>query len=470
MDQHPIPQDVTGFQFKLIGSMTVKQFGFVAAGVITGFITYYLPLPGGVFAILFKMGFIPAVGISGFIIAFLPIDGRPIDVMATNFAKALLAPNQYVYHKDGREFSFSTVVIRPPETPATEEKPVTTISVQSRIESGKKEQQLQEFLLHSRLEPKNKLDEKEMAFLEKFSSAYAATNPNASPSAPAAPGAAAPQPYLQTQHAPTPAIPQKPGSVPVPKKTPEMLNQQEIQLEQKLEQAKQEESQTQAPEEHTLAHQKVLLLENQVKLIHQQKVQLEQELAQLKKQLETQKQTPPSVAPAPVTTQAQSVQQAPKPTPVMQTAPASTPVVSQTPTAAAPTAQPLAAQKPVSAPIITTPTNKAFKKAPTVKVASDTPNVIIGTIKDSRGNILANMLVEVKDTAGNPVRAFKSNTLGQFASATPLANGSYTIEVEDPKKQHTFEKVPVIANGQILQPIEITSHDEREQLRQELFS
>ena len=72
MEQHPIPQDVTGFQFKLIGSMTVKQFGFVAAGIILAVILYYLPIKG-LLAIPIKMILIPIYGISGIIISFVPI-------------------------------------------------------------------------------------------------------------------------------------------------------------------------------------------------------------------------------------------------------------------------------------------------------------------------------------------------------------------------------------------------------------
>ena len=69
------------------------------------------------------------------------------------------------------------------------------------------------------------------------------------------------------------------------------------------------------------------------------------------------------------------------------------------------------------------------------------PNVITGIVKDPRGNPLANILVEVKDEQGNAVRAFKTNALGQFASATPLSNGSFTIEFDDPREQNKFDTV-----------------------------
>ncbi len=84
-------------------------------------------------------------------------------------------------------------------------------------------------------------------------------------------------------------------------------------------------------------------------------------------------------------------------------------------------------------------------------------------------NPLPNILVEVKDPQGNAVRAFKTNALGQFASATPLTNGNYTIEFDDPKILNKFDKVGFAASGAIILPIEVISVDTREELRRSLF-
>ena len=100
----------------------------------------------------------------------------------------------------------------------------------------------------------------------------------------------------------------------------------------------------------------------------------------------------------------------------------------------------------------------------------DSPNLLTGIVKDPRGNPLSNILIEVKDKEGNPVRAFKTNEVGRFASATPLMNGSYTIEFEDPKGQNKFEKGIVNVTGQIIQPLVAMSIDTREELRRSLFS
>ena len=40
MQQHPVPRNVTGFQFKLVGDMTLKQFGYLAGGVVMGYIAF----------------------------------------------------------------------------------------------------------------------------------------------------------------------------------------------------------------------------------------------------------------------------------------------------------------------------------------------------------------------------------------------------------------------------------------------
>jgi len=91
-------------------------------------------------------------------------------------------------------------------------------------------------------------------------------------------------------------------------------------------------------------------------------------------------------------------------------------------------------------------------------------------VRDARGNVLPGILVEIKDKDGNPVRAFKTNGLGHFASATPVANGIYTIIFEDLKGKQDFEVVQIEAKGEIMLPLEIISHDAREALRKELFA
>src|SRR3990167_879079 len=97
MENHSIPQDITGFQFKLIGNMTVKQFIYLATGTIVAWLFFFvLPLP----AIIRWPIALLAIGFGGGL-AFLPIDGRPMDTMFINLIKAIFAPTQYIYDKTG---------------------------------------------------------------------------------------------------------------------------------------------------------------------------------------------------------------------------------------------------------------------------------------------------------------------------------------------------------------------------------
>ena len=237
-----------------------------------------------------------------------------------------------------------------------------------------------------------------------------------------------------------PIVPQVPLKTPpqvaktnVPENKQAALAQKESQLEQALTQAKQEESTNKTPAIHEAAQQKVETLSKQIQEIHSQKEQLEKELTTLKTQLTQQKSPPTAPAPSVTTPPKQAMQPAQDPQHVR--------TIAQTVT----------------------------KKAGLPHV-SDTPNVVVGIVKDPRGNVLPNILVEVKDKDGNPVRAFKTNPLGQFASATPLGLGTYTIELDDPKKQHRFDIIQITANNQIMLPIEVISHDAREDLRKQLFA
>lgn len=421
MDQHPIPQNVTGFQFKLIGAMTVKQFGYVAVGVIGAFIVYSLPIKG-VLGLFLKATLIPLFGASGAIIAFLPIDGRPVDVMAGNFLKALLSPNQYIYRKNANKFSFSSIASQKKNVPSHDKKG-TSLTPQQQM-TNDRGLALQKILItNAAKSTNNPQDAREAAFLSAISKntlpeITLTTSPLSKPAPVTLPPLqnlkpTAPQPTVQKEVA------------------PEVLQEKETSLKKQLEFAKKEEAAQHAPSELSALHQKTLELEKQVAEIHTQKSQLEQEILKLKSQLRVQQAPVPSIT---------SSKKAPDPIP----------------------------GKVTQAAHVRSVPKELNKKMGLL--VSDTPNVVAGVVKDARGNVLPNILVEIKDKDNNPVRAFKTNSLGNFASATPLSIGNYSITLEDPKKLHTFDEIKITANGQIMLPIEIISYDKREELRKELFS
>ncbi len=82
-----------------------------------------------------------------------------------------------------------------------------------------------------------------------------------------------------------------------------------------------------------------------------------------------------------------------------------------------------------------------------------TPNIIVGQVIEPTGRIIEGAIIEIRDAEGRPVRALKTNRLGHFTIATPLANGKYILIVEG--GSFTFDHVEFEAKGEIISPIAI---------------
>jgi hypothetical protein len=90
------------------------------------------------------------------------------------------------------------------------------------------------------------------------------------------------------------------------------------------------------------------------------------------------------------------------------------------------------------------------------KTLTQKPNVVTGMLKDPSGNVLEGVLLIVKDHKGDPVRAFKTNTLGEFILTTPLENGMYTLEVSSVNEiPYSFDIISIEAKGEPIPPVEI---------------
>src|ERR1035437_2009674 len=180
MENHPIPQDITGFQFKLIGDMTVKQFAYLAIGVVIGWITFILPI-----ILIVK---IPVAGISiplGVGFAFFPIEGRPMDLMISNFVKALFSPTQFIYQKTGGHLWLPI-----PHLAQSQKQQQAQQAAQTASLSG---QALKDYLNALPKRSKNQLDQKEMVFFESLATIQTSPTPQLQMPQPAIPHAFANQ-------------------------------------------------------------------------------------------------------------------------------------------------------------------------------------------------------------------------------------------------------------------------------------
>jgi len=81
------------------------------------------------------------------------------------------------------------------------------------------------------------------------------------------------------------------------------------------------------------------------------------------------------------------------------------------------------------------------------------PNIIVGMVVDENGKIIENAIIEIQDSAGNPVRALRTNSLGQFRTSAPVANGEYVILIE--KEGFNFDILKLKAEGKVIEPMKI---------------
>ena len=116
MQQHPVPQNITAFEFKLVGFMTLRQFSYVAIAGVLSFIFFVSGGDG-----ITKWLFIIPISLLGVGLAFLPVGGVSFDKWIILFLHYISSPTKRVWRKEPKEISFlapqfSRYLRRPPTT------------------------------------------------------------------------------------------------------------------------------------------------------------------------------------------------------------------------------------------------------------------------------------------------------------------------------------------------------------------
>lgn len=101
MQQHPVPQNITGFEFKLIGSLTLRQFGYVGGAGLLSFILYSAHLP--FLVVLLIAGPIDLLALA---LAFFPYNDMPFERYVVAFIKTIYSPNVLVWHREAKTLGF----------------------------------------------------------------------------------------------------------------------------------------------------------------------------------------------------------------------------------------------------------------------------------------------------------------------------------------------------------------------------
>ncbi len=148
MEQHPVPQNISSYQFHLVGDMTLKQFLELATGVVIGVIIYATSLPG-----LIKWPLILFSAASGAALAFVPFEERPLERWIIAFFRSVYSPTLFHWGQQTgiKYFQDESVGANASLTPALKEKSNT----------------------FSRIPFLSKLEESENAYLSKITQLFA---------------------------------------------------------------------------------------------------------------------------------------------------------------------------------------------------------------------------------------------------------------------------------------------------------
>lgn len=440
MEQHPVPQNVTTFQFRLIGDMTLKQFGYLCAGGILAFISYKLPLP-----FFFTWPATVAFVLLGVGFAFVPVEERPMDVWVFSFFKSIYSPTQYIWTQEVPRIS------KPKAAPVTKPPPVPTVPTHAATQNANPQpnhnqspnsHSILSGLFGQATQPTKSAPpaSAQTHVIAHAPKASFMAQLNAWMNPPKHTNAAT---HQQVATAPTHTVPSVTGThiespTPIQHAAPvgadtARVQQEMTKLEGTVSQLKSELA------TKTMTNDRIVELQKQLTDLLSERSQMENELTALRRTMVNQTNTAPPTPPPMSDVTTSSMQN---------TAQSHQPTISVINTQAAAIKSGL--------PRLTT-----------------TPNVITGIIKDNMNNFLPAILVTVTNRENIPMRALKTNKLGQFAASTPLPNDVYIIEAEDPRDRFTFDRVQITLNGAIVPAIEIVAKSQkqitREKLTQEIF-
>ncbi len=95
MQKHAIPQNIMDVEFKLFGSLTVRQFMSLSGGVIVAVFLYFLPIS---WLVKFPLMFFSVI--LGLAMAFVTVNGQPFSRWFSSFIRAMFSSQKYVWQKE----------------------------------------------------------------------------------------------------------------------------------------------------------------------------------------------------------------------------------------------------------------------------------------------------------------------------------------------------------------------------------
>lgn len=494
MEQHPVPQNISTFEFKLFGNLTIRQFfTLIVPSTIAGLI-FFSKSPT-----IVRYPLSVVIGAGGAFVALVPVNGRPFDKWLVSFIKAILAPTQRIWTKEKNLPDFLTVVIAPPPV---EEKIPEAITAQGR-------ERLNAYLASLPQKNESPLDRKEEIAIQRLN--MDTENEQEGKLPPpiiwSTPNTSQPQILKGSDsYVPTPITINQQESPFVPNPLTRTKISQHAKpfvipgVEKRLEEKTEIVEKPHAPRAH-LASETNFAVDNifpvhtgsqirmitgvgrtRVRKLHfapppgfdlsnmpvrgEKRFEVSDELKKRYAQAEdivnaafAFNQAPPAhvnIQPEEPLFQPQKVSRDPKPIRY-------TPKIKPTLTKPILVEPEVTKKEDADSKIAVTnnkPISAQGQQASTnanIVPLTNKPNILSGLITDTAGNPLAGAVLIVRDSNGIPVRALKTNKLGQFLSLTPLTTGTYTLEIES--THANFKPQTLNLTGEILMPLEIKAQN-----------
>lgn len=436
MEKHPLPQNVSSYEFRLVGEMTLKQFAYLAGAGILALLVYAAKITW-----IIKWPLIIGLSSLGAALAFIPINDQPLSKWIGIFIKSIFTPTQFVWQKKNQVPDFLKPTVGKPV--------ITPTQFNANQTAGK----FKEFVSTLPAKQVSEVEKNEEERVNKITELF--TNPNAQISDVYAKSSSTPTVYpafrpidkQQTVEAskvsniskavPAPAVQVAPPVV-LPQTPPVSF------------------SPVFPPNRQPVTPPPPIISPNYSNQLAQRTVLPENlPFDRASKNARTRPSGPVPYQPR-----------------VEPKAPISIDQFVPRPFYSGRGPHPYGWVKPPEPPKpppritfyeklnIPRPPRESYNRGgkPTVNLnvaptPPTQPNVLVGQVFDSAGNALEGVILEIRNTQHLPVRALKSNKIGQFRTVTPLPDGWYELIME--KAGLDFDIIRIEAKGQIILPIEI---------------
>ena len=389
MQDHPVPQNVTSYQFRLVGNMTLKQFLELGIGLFLAYVVYLTNLYFFIKWPLVLLSILLGVGL-----AWFPVEERPLDQWIISFLKAIYRPTRFTWKKTVAKPIVFDYKPRPKES--AKKSPVIKKSAASSLPSFMSDENVTEL----DLEVKAKASEIDrLLSLLPTTQSELSNSPIRIPDKPTIKVRSLSSPDAVREnvifHSGRPILPTTSATI-------ETQPEAHIIFDTEKSMPKPEPSPTPDSEN-------ILLNKREAS----------------SKTISIPESKPQSISAPPDTNITEST------TPVEQ------PVLIDKPTA--------------SKRIVGDNLAKAQTISQYMPITPKSPNIVVGVVADPQGGIVENAIVQISDHEGIPQRAVKTNELGQFATSTPLKKGDYIIEDEGENLNFPPQKLKV--ENKIINPL-----------------